>query len=603
MSTENRYKRLFETAKDVILILHADTGEIIDVNPFLTELSGYASKEITGKKLWETGLFKDIPEPEIFFKKLQNKKYIRYDKLPLKTVDGREIAIEFVSNVYSEDNAKMIQCNIRDISGRMNVEETLIDCEQEYRNLFDHSREAIIVSGPDGKVIDTNPAAVKMFGLQFREDMLGKPSIKVYANPEQRAAIFKELNAKGYAENFEVELIKQDGSGQHIFALANTVLHKDEQGQIIQAEAMLIDITERKQTEEALRQSIENFRALAENASDGILIGTGEEGRHVYANRRAVEITGYPFEELLKTQIRDLACPDEFPKIIDRHRKRLAGQEVTKPYETAIINKDGIKVLIEISPSKTIWQKEPANMVIIRDITERKRFERELKNSHDTLLNLSMHIEEAREIERAKIAMNLHDDLGQKLTALNFDLGWLKKKLTESQPEVLDKLNSMAELLMDTIESIQTISTELRPGILDDLGLISAVEWQLEEFEKRTNISYELTITPKEFVLSSDISVLIFRIMQETLTNIARHANATIVKIDLTKNENTIRLIVIDNGRGIKRTEINDPKSFGIIGMKERVKSFGGSFHIQGAEGKGTKIVINIPHSLIKRKK
>jgi PAS domain S-box-containing protein len=135
------------------------------------------------------------------------------------------------------------------------------------------------------------------------------------------------------------------------------------------------DITERKREEEALRQSEENFKALAENANDGILIGTGEEGWHVYANRRAVEITGYPIEELLKTRIRDLAHPDELLKLTERHKKRLAGVEVPKPYETAIVNKDGIKVPIEISPSRTIWQNQLANIVILRDITERKRAE------------------------------------------------------------------------------------------------------------------------------------------------------------------------------------------------------------------------------------
>ena len=139
------------------------------------------------------------------------------------------------------------------------------------------------------------------------------------------------------------------------------------------------DITERKQVQEALRESEENFQALAENANDGILIAMGEEGWHVYANRRAVEITGYPIEELLKTRIRDLAYPDELPKLTERYKKRLTGLEVPKPYETALVNKDGIKVPIEISPSKTTWQNQPAEMVIFRDITERKQAENELR--------------------------------------------------------------------------------------------------------------------------------------------------------------------------------------------------------------------------------
>jgi PAS domain S-box-containing protein len=595
MGTGNRYKRLFETAKEGILILHADTGEITDVNPFLTELSGYSYKEIIGKKLSQIALFKDIPESDKFFKKLRNKKYTSYDNLPLRTIDGKEITVEVIGSIYSEDNTKMIQCNIRDITGRKNLEETLGESEQKYRDLFEHSCEAIIVSGPDSRVIDANPAAAKMFGFRSREDMLGMYAGKLYTCPEQRAAILNRLNAKGYDENFEVEMIKQDGSGQHIFTIVSAVLHKDEQGQILRVEAMLIDITKRMHIFEELRQSTENFRALAESASDGILVAKGEEARIVYANRRAAEITGYPFKELLKMRMRDIACPEEFPKLIERYGNRLKGLEVSKLYKTHLVKKDGTIIPIEVSPSIIIWQNEPANMVIIRDISEYEQFLEQLRHSRDTLRDLSMHIEETRESERTKIARNLHDDLGQKLTALNIDFGWLKEKLAQAQPEITDKLNSMAELLMNTIETIRTISSELRPGILDDLGLAATVAWQMEEFEKRKGISCELTITPEEFAVSSDISIIMFRIVQEALTNITRHTNATLVKIDLAKNKDTIRLIVTDNGRGIKKAEINDPKSFGIIGMKERVKSVGGSFYIHGAEGKGTKIMIEMP--------
>jgi PAS domain S-box-containing protein len=597
MSLENRCRQFFETARNGILILYADTGEVADVNPFFTELSGYTRSEIIGKRICDTDLLKDLPVYMKFIEKLMAEKYYRYDNLALYISDGRELPVELTAIEYMEDNEKMIQCIIRDISGYINMNETIINNEQKYRKLFEYSPESIVVSDPNDIIIDTNQAAAKMFGFRSCEDMLGKSVVNFYTDPRQREAIFKELNAKGYVENIVVEMIKQNGSNQHIFTLVNAVLHKNEQGKTLQANAMLIDITQRKQTEEALRQSIENFSALAENASDGIIIATGEESGFVYANKRASEITGYTIDELLERRARDLISLDEYPKAIKRYRKRIAGLNVIKPYEITLIAKDGTKIRVEVSPSKTIWQKESANMVIFRDITERKRIEQELKHSRDTLRNLSMHISKVREKERAKIAMNLHDDLGQKLTALNIDLGWQKEKLSGSQPEVLDKFNEMENLLMDSLNSIRLISTELRPSILDNLGLIEAVKWQLEEFKKLTGIHYEMTISPEEFMLSPDISIIIFRIVQEILTNITRHANATSVRIELSKNEKAFRLSAIDDGRGIKRDEIDDPKSFGIIGMRERVRSYGGSFRIKGTEGKGTKILIKIPIS------
>jgi PAS domain S-box-containing protein len=147
----------------------------------------------------------------------------------------------------------------------------------------------------------------------------------------------------------------------------------------------IIESSERKRMEEALQQNEENFKALAENANDGILIGTGDGGWHVYANRRAVEITGYSIEELLKTCIKDLVSPGEFAKLIERYKKRLVGLEVPKPYETTLVKKDGINVSIEISPSKTIWQNQLADMVIFRDITERKKAEETLRLNEEKL--------------------------------------------------------------------------------------------------------------------------------------------------------------------------------------------------------------------------
>jgi PAS domain S-box-containing protein len=599
MSKEYRYKQFFETVRDGILFLYADTGEIADVNPFFTELSGYIQAEIIGKRICEAGLFKNLPEFGKFIEKLKAEKYYRCNNMALCTADGREVPVEFTATEYMEDNKKMIRSIIHDISELINIEEKSIYSELRYRNIFEHSCIAIVVSGPDSRIIDANPTAVKMFGLRSREDILGKSAVIIYADPRQRAAIFKELNAKGYTENIETELVKQDGSGQHIITLSSAVIHRNEQGDILWTIGMMINITQRKKTEEALHQSIENFRALAENASDGILITIGEEGKYIYANKRAGEITGYTVDELLKMGIRDLLQADEAPIVLERHRKRIAGLNIIKTHEITLINKEGTKVQIEVSPARTIWQKEPVNMIIFRDITERKRIENELKHSRDTLRNLSMHIEKAREKERAEISMNLHDDLGQKLTALNIDLGWLKEKLSGSKQEVLDKLNEMSEFLMDSIGRIHSISKELRPSILDDLGLVEAVKWQLEEFKKLTGIPFELTITPEEFILSHEISTTAFRIVQEILTNVTRHANATSVRIELAANEKAFRITAIDNGRGIKREEINDSKSVGIIGMKERVRSSGGSFYIKGTEGKGTKIIIEIPYNII----
>jgi signal transduction histidine kinase len=200
-----------------------------------------------------------------------------------------------------------------------------------------------------------------------------------------------------------------------------------------------------------------------------------------------------------------------------------------------------------------------------------------------------------REQERTNIAREIHDDLGQTLTALKMDISWLRKKLPKDQETLLEKTKAMTKLTDMTIKTVKRISTELRPGLLDDLGLVAAIEWQAEEFKNRTGITYKLTIDPEEIILDPDRSTTIFRIFQETLTNIARHAKATRVTISLKKKDDKVELRVRDNGKGITEKQISHPKSFGLMGIRERVHPWEGQVKISGIPGKGTTVVVRIP--------
>ncbi len=230
-----------------------------------------------------------------------------------------------------------------------------------------------------------------------------------------------------------------------------------------------------------------------------------------------------------------------------------------------------------------------------REVAIRKKAEEELRQSRERLRNLSAHIESMREAERTSIAREVHDELGQSLTALKMDLAWLHKRLPE-KPEALNKkANEMAELITTTIQTVKRISTELRPGVLDDLGLIAAIEWQTQEFRERTQIPCEFITESEDIDLSRDISTTVFRILQEALTNITRHANATRVEVILRKGDGQLMLQVRDNGKGITEEQITDTNSFGIIGMRERARLVNGSITIKGISGKGTIVTVNIP--------
>jgi signal transduction histidine kinase len=230
-----------------------------------------------------------------------------------------------------------------------------------------------------------------------------------------------------------------------------------------------------------------------------------------------------------------------------------------------------------------------------RDITERKKAEEQLRRSEEQLRNLADHLQSVREEERTTIAREVHDDLGQTLTALKMDISWLGKKLPKDQETLLEKTKAMRKLTDMTIKTVKRISTELRPGLLDDLGLVAAIEWQAEEFQNRTGIRCELAVDPEEIILDRDRSTAIFRIFQETLTNVARHAKATRVTASLKEKDDKLELRVRDNGSGITKEQISDSKSFGLMGIRERVHPWGGEMKISGRPGKGTTVVVSIP--------
>jgi len=261
------------------------------------------------------------------------------------------------------------------------------------------------------------------------------------------------------------------------------------------------------------------------------------------------------------------------------------------------VRKDGVKVpcIVTASPFRESDGEIIGIVEDFKDISDRKKFEEEVLQSRERLRDLAAHLQVVREEERRRIAREIHDELGQALTALKMDIYWLSHQLPKEKQLLLDKAKAMSTLIDRTVKSVKRISSDLRPGLLDDLGLSAAIEWQAEEFTNRTGIQCEIFADPEDIVLDEQRSIAIFRIFQETLTNVARHANATNVLATLKKEDGRVAMRVCDNGKGIDKKHISDPKSYGLIGMYERVHSLGGNLIINGIRRKGTTIEVSIP--------
>jgi len=295
------------------------------------------------------------------------------------------------------------------------------------------------------------------------------------------------------------------------------------------------------------------------------------------------------------------------PSLQDKHRRGLErylasghGPLIGKRMETTAMRADGKEFPVELTINKVNLEGPPLFTGFVRDITDRKRAETQLRDSREQLRALAAYLQSVREEERTRIARQVHDELGQTLTVLKMDLAWLDKKMAEvSDSDDLqqfeEKLKELPGQMDAIIATVRKIATELRPQVLDDLGLEAAVEWQIQEFEKRTGIKCQYSGGLKHVDLGADRATAVFRIFQETLNNIVRHADATQVNIHLREEGDKLVLEVQDNGRGMTGRELSGTRSLGLLGMRERATMLDGEVNIIGRQGKGTTVGVRIP--------
>jgi len=247
-----------------------------------------------------------------------------------------------------------------------------------------------------------------------------------------------------------------------------------------------------------------------------------------------------------------------------------------------------------------LYEGQKVWLSLSHDVTEKYEAKELLEKSYEDIRQLASNLQSIREDERTNIAREIHDELGQQLTGLKMDLHWLTRKINSTDDEVNNKMKQSIELINATIASVRKISTDLRPSILDDLGLLPALEWQGEEFEKRSGTKVVFINEAGDIVLQPEIATGIFRIYQELLTNIARHANAGVVRAVLHKDEKSLYFSVNDNGVGFDPETIKSKKTLGLLGIKERTLLFGGTYEFKSKPGGGTVTTISIPLALLK---
>jgi two-component system sensor histidine kinase UhpB len=391
---------------------------------------------------------------------------------------------------------------------------------------------------------------------------------------------------KGYSVLRERRMM--DRQGKIIEVEANVKLIPD--GRVL---AIARDITERKKIQDALSLSEQKYKLLFNRNPLPMWMFSVEDLRIIDVNESAIARYGYSRAEFLKMSIADIRPPEDKEKFLKQFRRDAEGINNFGAWQH--MKKDGTIIKVEIITHDIVYEGKQARLVLAHDITEKILAEENLKLSHEKLRQLSTYLENVREEERTNIAREIHDELGQQLTGLKMDASWLNKKISPDEKSIHEKISAMISLIDETVKTVRRISSELRPGMLDDLGLADALEWQSSEFEKRTGIrcKFHSAFTEKQF--KKNLATGIYRIYQEALTNVARHAEATEINAELEQFNGNMILKIEDNGKGFDEKEIAGKNTLGLIGMKERASMFGGMIIIESNIGKGTTVFLQVP--------
>jgi len=357
------------------------------------------------------------------------------------------------------------------------------------------------------------------------------------------------------------------------------------------------DNAERKRTEEVRRRTEDRFRRLVEVMPVAVYV-CDASGRIQSYNKRAVELWGRTPQMGSKAEryCGSLRLYTTDGKLVPHAESTMAEALRTgigaRDLEVEIERPDRsrITVLVNIVPLRNEDGELTGAMNCFQDITERKRAKEDLQHSLRQSRALAGRLQTVREEERKRVAREIHDQLGQALTAIKIEVCSLIHERSQQSEPIL-------RLIDQTIESVRRISTELRPRVLDDLGLMATVEWAAEEFQRRTGTECRLVLPLDDNAIDREPATALFRILQETLTNIARHANATRVDVRLAKEGGGLTLEVHDNGTGIREEQLAADGSLGILGMRERALLLGGELAISGAPGEGTTVKVRIPEA------
>jgi len=443
-----------------------------------------------------------------------------------------------------------------------------------------------------GTFVEINWSGVRLLGYVSREEVIGKVSAKtIYEDSKERFRFRDIMFRDGSVQEFATRIKRPDGDVRDI-AITSTV-RRNQKGQIVGYEGFVVDVTDRRQAEAALRESEEKYRTVVENSLASIFIH--QKGILQYVNPRLVEVLGYDGpHEIVGQPFWILVHPEDRSTVKDRGLKREKSHVYPARYDFRLVRKDGATIWVDMQATRATYRGEPAVVGNFTDITASRKAGEEIRL-------LSRRLIEATEQEKKRLAADLHDEFGQILTSIHFGLEALWAEADAGSVLERKRIDPLVRQVEELADSVRKTTARLRPAILDHLGLVPTMEWYLQDFSSRwSEIDIDFQVVGLKKRLDAETEVALYRIFQECLTNVAKHAGATRVDVTLTHSHPRIILLVVDNGIGYTQAESGLPiwkesQGIGLLSIRERVASLGGVIEMTSSPGRGTRMRIEIP--------
>ena len=602
--SEQRFRRVFEEGPLGIAMVSPIDGKFLRANVTFSRMLGYTEAEL--RRL----TFADVTHPDHRSEDAEAVGKLWEGRIPFYRTGKRYLKKSgemlwgalAVSVIRDEDGQPLYSlAMVEDITKERRMRDKIRASEERYRALFRNSMDAVLLTSPDGSIHAANQAACRM--LERTEEEIiqaGRTGLVDTADPGL-PALLEERSRTGMARG-ELTMFRRDGSPFPVEA--SSAVFQDADG-AVRTSMIIRDITVRREAEAVLRESEESLRKAEQMAHVGYWSRDLDTDEITWSDE-SFRIFGLEPQSIRLNFARllEVIHPEDRGKVRQAVQDALAD---IRPYEleyraqrpdgtTRVVHSRG-----EVTRDGAGRPRRMSGMV--QDITERKLAEFRLSVSEERLRSLSARIEGLREEERSRIAREIHDELGQMLTGIKMDLRWIEDRLDRFGDDrrvnpILDKLMAASAVADDTIKSVQRIAAELRPGILDKLGLAVALQYEAARFEERTGITCRRILPEDDLRLRPPAATAFFRIFQEALTNVARHARASLVEVELQSEEQGCRLEIRDNGKGITGEDLVNQRSLGMLGMQERARLLGGEVTFSPRSGGGTVVTVRIPNSL-----